>query len=783
MDSASADRIFCFGQFEAHVIAGKLFRQGREIKLQDQPFRLLIALLERAGRMVPRQELKEILWPGGAVEFDKSLDVAMAKLRQALGDDANNPLFIETTPKRGYHFIAPLRVLEEPQGAAAEPAPGLDSTGPGELKTEAPVKSNRIRHLTAIGGVGVLFVATVGAFWYRQSDHSPKLAERASVLIGDFANETGDASFDRVLRAAAGIDFAQSPYLTVVSDERIGDGLQALGRPPDDVLEPAISRQVCQQQHAAVAINGKIERQTSGYLLSMEASRCADGSMLANVGAPAAAKAQVLATLATAIVELRKEFGESKESLKQYDVTVVQGTTNSLEALKAYQLGMELRTHTRNIDAIPAFKTAIALDPNFAIAYAQLGSCYSNMQQIELAAQYLSKAFELREHATEPERLYIAGRYFDIVTGEMEKGASIYKLWSEIYPNDWRGFSGVANDANVLGRYDVGAEAAAKAIVLEPQHAYGYTNRALALLGLNRLEDAAKVANEAVRRGLDGSVVHSVLYSIALIQGDESALARERAWEASRPEEMAILNSDAELAEARGKISESIGLFSQLTERTRNYGLLEYAETALAQEALFDVEMGLRKNALEHIQASAKLGANEFTLELSALVYARLGDAAMALSLQEQIDRRFPLSTFNISVFAPAVRTALAMHAARSATDILDAMSKSRSYETGQQAVLIPTYVRAIALLQAHSAVDAEMEFKRIIDNPGVDSASPFHSLAYLGLGRALLMQNRSKEAREAYQALMQRWQAADANLPMVQQAKHEYAALLTRQT
>jgi tetratricopeptide (TPR) repeat protein len=273
--------------------------------------------------------------------------------------------------------------------------------------------------------------------------------------------------------------------------------------------------------------------------------------------------------------------------------------------------------------------------------------------------------------------------------------------------------------------------------------------------------------------------VHTVLYSIALIHGDDAGLEHERAWEAGRAEEVGILNQDAELAESRGRLRDSERLFAKLAERTRLAGLLGYAETVLAQEALFDVEMGLRKNALKHVRASANLGSNEFTLELSALVYARLGDAVTARSLQAQIDRQFPLSTFNLSVFAPTVRTALALHATMPSDTTVDTMDRSGSYELGQQAVLIPTYVRGIAWLQAHAAKNAEMEFKRIIDNPGVDSASPYHSLAYLGLARALLMQNRKSEAKNAYESLLQLWESADADLPVLLQAKSEYALLL----
>src|ERR1700733_1659891 len=460
MDSpVTPGRVFRFGQFEARADTGELFRQGREVKLQEQPFRLLVALLERQGRVVSRQELKGSLWPNGLVEFDKSLDVAMAKLRQALGDDSSSPRFIETVPRRGYQFIAPLH---------------LSNATPTDVQAPKPAQGGATaltRNWIAAAGLiafAVIAAVAIGMWQWRSRHNAPPLPARALVLIGDFANSTGDPSFDRSLRTAAVIEFAQSPYLTVLSDEKVGAALQALGRPPDDPLEPAIARQVCQQQHAAVAINGSIQRQDTGFLLSIIASRCADGAILAKVGYPSVAKDQVLFTLGRASAELRKEFGESKESLKQYDVMVVAGTTNSLEALKAYQLGLDLRSHTRNIDAIPAFKTAIALDPTFAIAYAQLGSCYSNLQEEVLATELFTKAFELREHATEPERLYISGRYFDAVTAEMEKGAGIAKLWTEIYPNDWRGHNAMAKDANMLGRYPLAAVAAERAIALEP---------------------------------------------------------------------------------------------------------------------------------------------------------------------------------------------------------------------------------------------------------------------------------------------------------------------------
>ncbi len=783
---ASTSRVFCFGQFEARVDSGKLLHHTREVKLQDQPFRLLVALVERQGSVVSRQELKDSLWPNGTVEFDKSLDVAMAKLRHALNDDSSSPRFIETLPKRGYRFIAPVTASRDaalpPELPATVPAPaaaapqGAPPASPRMEEIPSPVSPRPAGSAVAVLGLIVLTAALAGT-WYWQSHRAATLMARAPVMVGEFTNNTGDPLFDRSLRTAAIIDLGQSPYLTVVSDRRIGDALQALGRPPDDPLEPAILRQICQREHAAAAINGAIERADAGYLVSIVASRCSDGSILATSGFRVAATERVLVELAKAITSLRQRFGESKESLRQYDVVAVQATTNSLAALKAYQLGLDLRSRTLNFDAIPAFKASIRLDPTFAIAYAQLGSCYSNVQDTELATVYFQKAFELREHATEPERLYIAGRYFDIVTGEVEKGASIYKLWTEIYPNDWLGHNAVANDANMVGRFDMAATAAQRVIALEPDHAYGYTNRAVALLGLNRLAEAADAGREAVRRGRDGGVIHSVLFAVALINNDQAGLAQERARAARLPDEQDIPFLEAELAEAQGRVKASTRMFAQVAEKARRLGVPGNAAAILASEAEFDVEMGLRDLGLVHANAAAQLGTNEQTLEWIALVHARAGEPASVHALSEQINSRFPLSTYNISVFAPTIRTALAM-GTLSSSQVTEWMRPAIPYEAGRQAVLTPIYIRGLAYLNANAGEAAEQEFRKLIDHRGSDATSPLYPLAYLRLAESLVAQGRVREAASAYEFVLAFWKDADPDLPVLLQAQREYQLL-----
>jgi eukaryotic-like serine/threonine-protein kinase len=758
-----------FGPFELDPREGSLCRNGNRVKLQDLPYRLLIMLVERGGEVVTREEVRQRLWPGNTfVEFDNSLGVAIRKVRDALGDDADVPHYVETIPRRGYRFIAP--VLTD---GPTMPAPPVETPGPlPAQKTEGMSRGKMIPIAVALG------VSLVLAGWYWRSQTRSGIPERASVVVGDFANSTGDPLFDGSLRRAVVIQLAQSPYLNILPDRKLGEVLQDLGRTPDDKLTPALALEVCQRGKASALIVGSIQPTGGAYLLALEASRCADGRSLAHETVTVANQKAVLPRLGSMIDDLRRSLGESRASLQKFDVPVEQATTNSLEALKAYQLGLELRAHSKNLEARPAFKTAIALDPSFAIAYAQLGSSYSNEGETQESKQYFRKAFELRSRATEPERLYIVGRYFDIVTGELEKGSETYKLWTELYPDEWRSYNALANDANLLGRYDTVVDASQQTVRLEPNHNFGYINLLSGLIALNRIEEAKSICEQLIGRGHDDTFIHLDLFAIATLQRDQQALSREYEWAQKHPDDSAMRYALAQADAARGKIKQSTELFEQAAKLTAASGDSEAAANTLAISAEINSEMGRATLAQKKSEDAVKLGKNQIVLGLGALIASRAGNEKRTHEFLEQLDHDYPLATFNIGVYSPMARTTLAVAHGSSAAEITNLMEPTLPYEFGEVADLLPIYVRGASYLQIGSGKEAEQEFQRILDHHGVDAVTTLYPLSQLGLARCYALLGRKVDSRRAYEAFFSLWKDADRDLPILIKARREYEEL-----
>jgi eukaryotic-like serine/threonine-protein kinase len=759
MTSDSANHtVYRFGVFEANSQTGEFLRKGVRIKLQEQPFRLLTLLLENPGEIVSRESVRQRLWPGNTfVEFDASLSVAVGKLREALGDDADNPRFVETIPRRGYRFLAPVQ-----QTLHSLKTPETPSV------TASPQQQSSARTI-ALGIAVVIVVGTSIA--YLMSRRQAPLSQRDSIVVGDFSNSTGDAVFDGSLRRAATVQLAQSPFFVILPDAKLEETLQGLGRPPDEKLTPTLAREVCQQAGAEAAVTGAISQHGTSYAIALEADRCVDGKSLASKEVTAAGKSDVLRSLGSAVVGLRLRLGESRDSLKEYGVPLEQATTNSLEALKAYQLGLELRARDNSLKAIPAFKAAITLDPNFAMAYAQTGSAYSNSGETIAGSQYFKRAFELRSRTTEPERFYIAGRYFDIITGELEKASENYELWQQVYPDEWLAYNALANDANQLGRYETAIKAARHVVLLNPNHAFGYTNLALGLMGANRFDEAKAVCEEAVARRRDGQVIHTILYAMAFVDRNMKAPQSET-------NEPGMLYVEAEGEAAQGKMKEASRLFRQNIAELRADGQSEGIANTLAYEALLSAVIGRTREARGMAAASLRLGRGQTVLGSNALVFALAGDAAQAKSIAEEFNRSYPLATLNMEVYAPMVQTVIAESRRLSAEEVTALMKPALPYEFGQEADLLPVYIRGQAYLAAGSGADAAKEFQKMLDHLGVDPVSPYISLAYLGLARADNLMGDKTKSLKAYEHFFQLWKNADNDIPILQTARREYRAL-----
>jgi DNA-binding winged helix-turn-helix (wHTH) protein/tetratricopeptide (TPR) repeat protein len=748
---------YSFGLYVLDPGGGTLTRDSVRVRVQEQPFQLLLLLVERAGQIVSREEIRNRLWPQNTfVEFDRSLGVAVLKVREALGDDASNPRFIETIPRRGYRFIAPVQI-----------------ESPVQANPPRPSMLNKKRLVwTAVIGSLLAISAMAGAWIIRLRSHIP---EHAAIVIGDFANQTGDAVFDGSLRRAVMIHLAQSPFVTIVPEQKLGMALQNIGRSPEEALTPALALQVCQRLKSAALVTGLIRGSTQHYQVSLEAQNCVDGSSLAHESFAVDGKPEVLPRLSAAVNDLRKRLGESRQSLKNFDVSIEQATTSSLEALRAYQLGLDLRSHFKNVEARDVLKTAITLDPDFAIAYAQLGSTYSNLGEPSYAKQYFEKAFALRARATEPERLYITGRYFDIVTGEREKGSENSKLWLEIYPNDWKAYNALANNAVLLGRYQTAVDNAHKAMELGPGQDFGVSNLLMGLMGLNRMDEAKDLCEKLLSTGHDDSFIHLDLFGIAYFENDQPALERQSDWAKKHPNDVGMLFAEGSAAASEGRLETATKQFDQVAELDIANGDSEAAAIALAVSAESNSEMGRTSIARKESERALKLGRNEMVYGLTGLVASRGNEIQRAQLLLNQMDHEHPLATFNLGIYSPILRTMVAVSRGTSPAEVTHLMEPALPYEFGSLADMLPIYVRGTAYLAANSPAQAEAEFQKIIRNRNIDPLTTLHPLSLLGMARCYRMTGKMVESENAYRQLFTLWKNADKSLPLLLKARDEF--------
>lgn len=492
--------IFRFATFEVDVRAGELRKQGKRIKLQEHPFQVLALMLQRPGELVSREELRAQLWPQDAfVDFDNGLNAAINKLRDALGDCADNPRFIETLPRRGYRFLAPI-------------------SSDGLKKTAIITPRSRIALLA--GFVVLLVVATGGVLW--RSSRARVLTEKGTIVLGDFANSTGDPVFDGTLREGLSVQLEQSPFLSLVSEEGIRQTLRMMGQPANARLTLEITREVCQRTNSSTALYGSIALIGNRYSLIPKAVRCINGDMLAGTEAQANDKSHVLDALSKAASEMRTKLGESLTTVQKYNTPLELATTPSLEALRAYTLGYKTFLEGDSASALPFFQRATHLDPNFAMAFEALGDSYSYLGETALADETAHRALELRERLTELEKLKVE---CDSAL-DLTKGIHSCELGAKTYAREPYFHWVLLHDENFLGRYEAGLEEIRQAIRLAPYNAL-YDRLAVATyVHLDRVSDAEAAAKEAQARGLDTNLA-SILYQIGFYRGDNSEMARQ----------------------------------------------------------------------------------------------------------------------------------------------------------------------------------------------------------------------------------------------------------------
>jgi serine/threonine protein kinase/Flp pilus assembly protein TadD len=649
---------------------------------------------------------------------------------------------------------------------------------PSEAVVAAAPASKR-RWLVA-GIVALLVIAAlIGVYSYLH--RAPALTEKDSIVLADLTNTTGDSVFDGTLRQALIVKLQESPFLDILSEDQMRETLKFMGRSPDERVAQGLARDICQRDGAKAMIAGSISQLGSRYVLSLNALNCSSGALIGATQAEAASKDQVLSALSQSATELRGKLGESLPSLQKYNTPIVQATTSSLEALKAYSLARDASYNEGDTQSIPLYKRAIALDPNFASAYAGLGTAYSNLGEITLAQDSLQKAFALANRVSERERFFITTAYYSSASGELDKAKQAYQLWAQIYPRDHSPHGNLGFVDEVLGDYASALEELRQAQILNPT-GMDYGNLMQGYIALNRLDEAKAVYQEAMAHKLEHYLLHENLYLLAFLQNDTDTMQREADWAVGKPGVADFfLSMEADTAAFYGRLREAGQLSQRAVELARRNQQPETAAAWMAAAALRQALYGDSGTARPMAASALALSHGHDVDTMAALVLALAGDTSAAQSLIDELNRNFPLDTVVQDLSLPEIRaqTELRHGDPAKAINLLQATTPYEMGETYYTVLsLFPVYEHGEAYLQAYNGAAAVAEFQKIIDHPGVLQNSPLAPLAKLGLARAYALSDDKDKSRTAYQDFLGLWRNADPDIPVLKEAKAEYAKL-----
>jgi serine/threonine protein kinase/tetratricopeptide (TPR) repeat protein len=715
------------------------------------------------------------LSPERPAEFERIVHRALEKDRDMRYQSATEILADLKRLKRdldlGPAGVASDRMAAKRDGDLSPPHPLLV-----EERAEALRRSRFRPHKAWV--IAALFVAVGAVILTTPRYHrAPPLTERDTIVLADFVNTTGEPVFDGTLKQALAVQLGQSPYLNILPEERVRQTLRFMGRPLDERLTREVAREICQREGIKAMLLGSISSLGENYAITLEAVNARTGDSLASEQAEVQGKEQVLTALGSAASRLRAKLGESLNSIEKFDRPLSEATTSSLEALRAFSLGDEQRMTGVEFHAIPFFKRAVELDPNFALAYARLAAAEYNVGEIDQAGEYARKAFELRDRVSEREKFYITARYYDAVTGETNQAVENYETWKQTYPRDpipWTNLAGLDCRA---GQFEKALAEGREAVKLSPYPVFAVQNLAAAYIGLNRFAEAKTILEKARAENPESLGVRSLLFLMAFTQGDVATMRLCANAARGKPGEESLLSLQGQTAAFAGELDRSREYFRQSIEGALRTGLRETAAGAGVQMALIEAEFGNFRQARESAASALTLARARETQGAAALALARGGDAARALRLTEDLARRFPKDTYLNAIMLPTVRAAVELRGNNPARaiELLRAVSP---YEFGYYAGLAPTYLRGQAYLQTKDGRKAIAEFQKILQHRGTEPASPLYVLARLGLARATVMTGDAAQGRLTYQDFLAIWKNADPSIPILQEASAEYASL-----
>ncbi len=635
--------------------------------------------------------------------------------------------------------------------------------------------------VVAVAAIAFLALAVSGYLYFRRT---PRLSEEDTLVLADFTNTTGDPVFDDTMKQAISVQLAQSPFLNILSYARIRATLRLMAKPSDTRLTPDVASDLCQRAGGKAYISGSISTLGSQYVIGLDATDCKTGDPIAQEQVTAENKEHILKALDQAATKLREKLGESLSTVEKFDAPLDQATTPSLEALKALSVGIKTLQEQGSAAAIPSFNRAIELDPNFAAAYEVLGISYSNLRESGLATKNLQKSYDLRDRVSERERFRISASYYLLATGELEKAIQVYELWAQAYPRNSEPFGNLGVDYTYLGQYERAITASLEDLRLNPGSAAAYTNLVGLYPAVNQLDEANATYQQAIAHKVDNPVLHGNRYGAAFLENDAAEMRRQVAAATGKPGEDVLFSFESDTAAFYGLLASARRLSQRAVDSANASDSKETAAAWQMDSALREAEFGNISRSRQEITSALAEAPTRDVSVLAALALSRIGDVSRAERLAGDLAEHFPLNTAINRYWLPAIHASIEMRR-KDPAKALEDLGTAAEYELGTPlpqfevgGSLYPAYIRGQVYLSLHRGKEAATEFQKLLDQRGVVVNCPLGALAHLQLGHAYAMQRDTVRSRAAYQDFFRLWKDADPDIPILKQAKAEYAKL-----